>query len=182
MKFKFYMSAERITKETIPNWELHHGILCVKNYHKCDPVKKISEQFHTFFEVDRELHKSVIQDWVGKFKTCRTVVNLNKKSSDRFSHSGRPRTRTQQIAEMVQESVDRRPKRSLRRRSQSLDLSMLTGRKVIVADLNKYPYRIQTKQKLTAADKKGMAEKSQKFLQPPHVLDFSPRLSSSGVI
>ena len=109
------MSAERITKETIPNWELHHHIFCVKNYCKCGSVKKISEQFHTFFEIDRELHKSVIQDWVSKFETYGTAVNLNKKSSDRFSHSGRPRTRTQQIVEMVQESVERSPKRSLRR-------------------------------------------------------------------
>ena len=139
------MTAERITKETIPNWELHHRIFYVKNYYKCSSVKKISEQCHTFFEVDRELHKSVIQDWVSRFETCRTTINLNKKSSDRFNHSGRPRTRTQQIVEMVQESVERSPKRSLRRRSQSLNLSMSTGRKVIVADLNKYPYRIQTK-------------------------------------
>ena len=107
------MLAEIITKETIPNWELHHRIFCVKNYYKCGSVKKISEQFHTFFEIDRELHKSVIQDWVSKFETFGTAVSLNKKSSDRFSHSGRPSTRAQQIIEMVQESVERSPKRSL---------------------------------------------------------------------
>ena len=144
------------------------------------------EQFHTFFEVDRELHKSVIQDWVSKFETYWTAANLNKKFSDRFSHSGRLRTGTQQIVEMVQESVERSPKRSLRRRSQSLNLSMLTGRKLIVTDWNKYPYRIQTKQKLTVAHKKDMAEKmaekSQKFERAPHIPDFSPKLSSSGVI
>ena len=87
---------------------------------------------------------------------------------------------------MVQESAERSPKRSLRRRSQSLNLSMLTGRKLIVADLNKYPYRIQTKQKLTVADKKDlaekMAEKGQKFERAPHIPDFSPKISSSGVI
>ena len=85
---------------------------------------------------------------------------------------------------MVQESVERSPKRSLRHRSQSLNLSMLTGRKLIVADWNKYPYRMQTKQKLTVADKKDMAEKGQKFERAPHIPDFSPspKLSSSGVI
>ena len=176
------MSAERITKEMIPNWELHHHIFCVKNYYKCGSVKKISEQFHTFFEVDRELHKSVIQDWVSKFETYRTAVNLNKKSSDRFSHYGRPRTSTEQIVEMVQESVERSPKRSLRCRGQSLNLSMLTGRKVIVVDWNKYPYLVQTKQKQTVTDKKDMAEKGQKFERAPHIPDFSPKLSSSGVI
>ena len=121
------MSAERITKKTIPNWELHHRILRVKNYYKCGSVKKIPEQFHTFFEIDRQLHKSVTQDWVSKFETYGTAVNLNKESSDCFSHSGRPRTRTRQIVVMVQESVERSPKQSLRRRSQSLNLSMSTG-------------------------------------------------------
>ena len=117
----------------------------MRNYCKCGSVKKISEQFHTSFEVDRELHKSVIQDWVSKFETYWIAVNLSKKSSNRFSHSGRSRTCAHQIVEMVQESVERSPNRSLRRRSQSLNLSMLTGRKLIVVDWNKYPYRIQTK-------------------------------------
>ena len=175
------MTAERITKQTIPNWELHHRIFCVKNYYKCGSVRKISEQFHTFLEVDRELHKSVIQDWVSKFETCRTAVNLNKKSSDCFSHSGRPRTRTQQFVEMVQESVERSPKGSLRRRSQSLNLSMPTGGKVILADLNKYPYRIQTKQKLTAADKRDMAEKGQKFERAPIFRIVAPSFLPLGL-
>ena len=70
--------------------------------------------------------------------------------------------------------------------AKSLNLSMSTGIKVIVLDLNKHPYRIQTKQKLTVADKKDMAEKmaekNQKFERAPHSLDFSPKLSSPGVI
>ena len=70
--------------------------------------------------------------------------------------------------------------------TKSLNLSMSTGIKVIVLDLNKHPYRIQTKQKLTVADKKDMAEKmaekNQKFERAPHSLDFSPQLSSPGVI
>ena len=180
------MSVERITKKTLLNWELHHRIFCVKNWYKCGSVKRISEHFHIFFEINRELHKSVIQDWVSKCQTYGTAVNLNKKSTDRFSLSGRPRTRTQQIVVMLQECVERSLKRSLRRRSQSLNLRMSTGRKVIEADLNKYPYRIQTKQKLTVADKKDKAEKvvekNQKFERAPHIPDFSPQLSSSGVI
>ena len=121
------MSAVRIAKETIPNWELHHRIFRVKNYYKRGSVKKIPEQFHTFFEIDRELHKSIIQDWVSKLEAYGTAVDLNKKSSDRFNHSGRTRIRTKQTVEMLQESVERSPKRSLRCRIQSLNLSMSTG-------------------------------------------------------
>ena len=150
----------------------------MKKYYKCGSVKKISEQFHTFFDIDRELHKSVIEDRVSKFETYGTAVNLNKKSYDRSSHSGQLRTRTQQIVEMALKSVEQSPKRSLRRRNQSLNLSMSTTSKVMVADLNKYPYRIQTKQKLTVTDKKDMAEKmaekNQKFELAPHSPDFSP--------
>ena len=123
------MSAERITKEAISNWELHHRIFCVKNYYKFGSVRKISEEFHTFFEIDRELHKSVIQDWVSKFETYGTAANLNKKSSDRLSHSGRPRTRTHQIVEMVQESVKRSPKRSLWRRSKIFEFEHVNWQK-----------------------------------------------------
>ena len=123
------MSAERITKETIPNWEFHHRIFCIKNYYKCGSVKKISKQFHTFFEIDRELHKSVIPDWVSKFETYGTAVNLNKKSYSRFSHSGRPRTRAQQIVEMVQESVERDPKRSFWRRSKIFEFEHVNWQK-----------------------------------------------------
>ena len=87
---------------------------------------------------------------------------------------------------MAQESVERSQKRSLRRRSQSLNLSISTGRKGNVTDLNKYPYRIQTKKKLAVADKKDMAgkmaEKNQKFERVPHSQDFSPQLSPPGVI
>ena len=49
---------------------------------------------------------------------------------------------------------------------------------MIVVDLNKYPYRIQTKKKLTVADKNNMvekmAERNQKCERVPHSLDFSP--------
>ena len=149
------MSAERITKETIPNWELYHRIFCVKNYYKCGSVKKISEQFHTFFEIVRELHKSVIQDWVSKFETNGTAVNLNKKSSDRFSYSGRPRTRAQQIEEMVQESVERRPKRSLRRRSKIFEFEHVNWQKNDCSGFEQISISYTDKKKANGARKEG---------------------------
>ena len=159
MKLKFYeMSTERIIKETMLNQELHNRIFCVKNYYKCGSVKKISEQFHTFFEIDRELHKQVIQDWVSKFETYGTAVNLNKKSSDSFSHSGRSRTRSK-LQRWYRNLLSGAQNDRFGVAAKSLNLSMSTGRKVIVVDLNKQPYRMQIKQKLTVADKKDMAEK-----------------------
>ena len=91
-----------------------------------------------------------------------TIGNLNSKSVNRTSHAGRSKSRTQDVLDIVRESVEQSPKRSLRKRCQSLDLSFETCRRVIVESLKKYPYRIQTKQNLTVADKtkrKAMADK-----------------------
>ena len=52
------MLAESINKKMISNWELHHRIFRVKNYYKCGSVKKISEQFHTFFEIINQSSKT----------------------------------------------------------------------------------------------------------------------------
>ena len=149
MKLKFKdMLAQRITKETILNWELHHRIFCVKNYYKCGSVMKISDQFHIFFEIDREPHKSIIQDWVSKFKTHVTQLSLIRNPLTVPAILEEPGLVHSKLQRW---SVERSPKRSLWRRSQPLNLSISTGRKVIVTNLNKYLYRILTKQKLTVA-------------------------------
>ena len=158
------MAAAATPKRTKPNWELQHRVFCVKHYYKCGSFKSIGEQFQTFFEMDKSPGKSVIQDWVNKFEKFGTVLNLNSKCDERPTHSGRPRIRTEQVVDMVRESVEQSPKRSVRRRSQSLNLSYGTCRRVIVDDLEKYPYRIQTKQKLNVADKAKRKAMSTKML------------------
>ena len=47
---------------------------------------------------------------INKFGKFGTVLNLNRKSPDRFSHSGRPRTRKVEIVDVVGESVEQSPK------------------------------------------------------------------------
>lgn len=163
-------------KTAMPNWELQHRIFCVKWYFKCGSFKKIKEQFRAFFGLDKAPEKPIIQRWVKKFETLGTVGNINSKSVNRTSHSGRPKCRTQEVIDKVRESVEQSPKRSLRKRCQSLDLSFETCRRVIVEDLKKYPYRIQTKQKLTVADKtkrKAMADKMlEKMEETPSFLEM----------
>ena len=137
-------------KTAMPNW-----------YLKCGSFKKIKEQFGAFFGLDKAPEKPIIQRWVKKFGT---VGNLNSKSVNRTSHSGRPKSRTQDVIDIVRESVEQSPKRSLRKRCKYLDLSFETCGRVIVEGSKKYPnypYRIQTN-KLTVADKtkrKAMADK-----------------------
>ena len=48
------------------------------------------------------------------------MENLNAASENRPSHSGRPKKRTAKLVESVRESLQQSPKRSVRKRSQSL--------------------------------------------------------------
>ena len=53
---------------------------------------------------------------------------------------------------VVRDSVVRSPSKSVRRRSQELGINRESMRRILIADLNLYPYRIQIKQKLTLDD------------------------------
>ncbi|KAI6658819.1 Transposable element Tc3 transposase [Oopsacas minuta] len=61
--------------------------------------------------------------------------------------------RTSHVIAMVRESVEQSPKRSIRKRSQTLPISRSTMMRVMTEDLGIFPYRIQTHQKLSEADK-----------------------------
>ena len=98
---------------------------------------------------------SMIYRWVNKFRTHGTVLNLNRKDTNRQSHSGRPKSsRAPSKVAAVRDSVVRSPGKSLRRRSQELRINRESVRRILIADLNMYPYRIQIKQKLTPDDMK----------------------------
>ena len=55
---------------------------------------------------------------------------------------------------MVRESVEQSPKRSTRKRSQTLAISRSTMMRVMTEDLGMFPYRIQTHQKFSEADRR----------------------------
>ena len=93
------------------------------------------------------------------------MENLNAASENRPSHSGRPKKRTAKLVESVRESLQQSPKRSVRKRSQSLGMSRETCRRVLVNDIRAYPYRIQTLQTLTASDKKQRSAMAVKMLE-----------------
>ena len=58
-----------------------------------------------FFRVKKAPKKAIIQRWVKKFETFETVENIKSKSVRRGSYSGRPKTRTQEVINMMRESV-----------------------------------------------------------------------------
>ena len=79
--------------------------------------------------------------------------NLNRKDTNKQSHSGRPKSsRTPHNVAAVRDSVVHSPSKSVCRRSQELGINRESMRRILIADLHMYPYRIQIKQKLTPDD------------------------------
>jgi len=93
----------------------------------------------------------MIYRWVNKFRTHGTVHNLNRKDTNSQSHSGRAKSsRTPHNVPAVRDSVVHTPSKSARQRSLELGINRESVRRILIADLHMYPYRIQIKQKLTA--------------------------------
>ena len=84
-----------------------------------------------------------------------TVENVKKASDDKQTHSGRPRKRTPAVIEVVRVSVENSPKRSVRKRFQSLNLSFSTTQRILKDDFNKYPYHIQMAHKIKVSGNLG---------------------------
>ena len=138
----------------MPSWTLEQKIWTVETYIKTNKIKQLQRDFMLKFQSEKPPPDRQIYDWVRKFRTYGTVENLCKKSTTRDSHSGRKRIRDEAIIERVRQDVESSPKRSTRKRCQSLDLSRTTLRRILRHDLGVFPYHIQTCQKLTADDRR----------------------------
>jgi len=96
---------------------------------------------------------SMIYRWVNKFRTHGTVHNLNRKDTNRQSHSGRPKSsRAPHNVAAVRDSVVHSPRKSVRRLSQELGINRESVWIILIADLYMHPCKIQIKQKLTPDD------------------------------
>ena len=79
-------------------------------------------------------------------------MNPNAKGK-RDTYSGRPKSASsQENINPIRDSIGRSPRKSLRRSSQELGISRESIRRILVKNLQLYPYRIQTKHKLIQAD------------------------------
>lgn len=155
------MSDDTILSPNGKQWHVKHRSWCVKRYFEIRSYVKIRAEFLHVFQTDRAPNKSRIAQWVKNFNKFGTVQNLNKQAEDRESHSGRKRLRNEALITRVQDDVECSPKRSSRQRCQALGITRSTLLRVMNEDLKQFPYRIQTKHKLTANDKRrrqAMAE------------------------
>ena len=76
---------------------------------------------------------SMINRWVNKFRTHGTVHNLNRKDTNRQSHSGRAKSsRTPHNVAAVRDSVVHSPSKSVRWRSQELGINRESVRRILI--------------------------------------------------
>jgi len=134
-------------------WTTEQKIFIIEAYFRQKSIHAAQLQFKEPFGCREFPFYSMIYRWVNKFRTHGTVHNLNRKDTNRQSHSGRPKSsRTPHNVAAVWDSVVHSPSKSVRRRSQELEINRESVQRILIADLHMYPYRIQIKQKLTPDD------------------------------
>ena len=124
-------------------WITEQKIFIVEAYFWENSIHATQLQFKKRFGCREFPVHSMIYRWVNKFRTHGTVLNLNRKGTNRQPHSGRPKlSRAPSKVAAVRDSVVRSPGKSLRRQSQELEINRESERRILIADLNMYPYRI----------------------------------------
>ena len=136
------MADDTLMTSNGQQWHIKQRSWCVSRFIETKSYKKIRAEFLHEFETDRAPCKSIIQAWMKKFSEFGTVKNLNSKSGDRESHSGRKRKRDEALIDRVRDDVEDSPKRSSRKRCQALGISRSTLLRVIRSDLKQFPYKL----------------------------------------
>ena len=132
-------------------WTRGEKIFCVTNYLETKSFKTVQAKYRRKFNFNNYLQKSQIYRWTHKFQATGSVNSLDKKSA--IPRYGRKLTaRCPDNVNAVRDSVARSPKKSIRRRNQEMGLSRASVQRIMIKDLQLYPYRIQIKHKLTPAD------------------------------
>ena len=104
-------------------WTIEQKIFIVEAYFWQKFIHAAQLQFKERFGCREFPVHSMNYRWVNKFITDGTVHNLNRKDTNRQSHSGRPKSRTPHNVAAVRDSVVHSPSKSVRRRSQELRIN-----------------------------------------------------------
>ena len=132
-------------------WTKEEKIFSITTYLEMKSFKTVQAEFHRKFNFNNYPQNYFFNHWAHKLQATGSVNNLNKKAET--PSSGRKLTATSNDnVNAVRDSVRRSPKTSIRRHSQELGLSCATVQRILIKDLQLYPYWIQIKHKLTPAD------------------------------
>ena len=133
-------------------WTTEQKIFTVEAYFRQKSIHAAQLQCNERFVCREFPVHSMIYRWVNKFRTHGTVHNLNRKDTNRQSHSGRPKSsRTPHNVAAVRNSCPQ-PKQVCASASQELGINRESVQSILIADLHMYPCRIQIKHKLTPDD------------------------------
>ena len=122
---------------------------CVETYFEIKPFCAVQRRFCRKFQCRHHPDKRLIHWWPQKFREHGAVLNLNAKGK-KDTYSGQ--TKSEGSQENIDATIGRSPRKSLRRRSQELGISRESIKRILLKDLQFYPYRIQIKHKLSQAD------------------------------
>lgn len=127
-------------------------IFCVMKKIETKSYKLTIAKFRGQYNKNKTPTKTDIYRWIKKFEANGTINDMRQKPPA-VTVGSKPTARSPENIAVVRDSVGRSPKKSLRRRSQELGISKSSLQRILIKDLQLYPYRIQVKQKLTDADK-----------------------------
>ena len=143
-------------------WTYEEKAFCVEAYFETKSIVAVQAQFRRRYQCRQCPRHKCIYEWIKKFRTHGTILNLNAKGNSE-THSGRPKTsRTPENIAAARDSVVRSPSKSLRRRSQELGIDRESVR-ILITDLHLYPYQLQIKHKLTPDDMRKRVTMSEWF-------------------
>ena len=158
------MTDVTVTERNNWLWKPEECSFVVELYLKKKSFAEICDSFRHKFKCEKTPAKRTIYKWVTKFRNQASLQNLYKQYPGRKTPCGRPTLRTPEVKRVIRDSVKQSPKRSSRKRVQSLEtpskISRSTMLRVMKDDLKLFPYRIQTHQKLTNADKSKITPSS----------------------
>ena len=124
-----------------------HKSKIVEFYFATNSIVLTQRHFKSHFHVKTAPSRNTILSITEKFIREGSVSNLNS------SFSGRKRSaRTSERVEEVKERISQDPRKSSRRLSQEVGCSVSTVRRILREDLGLFPYKIWTRQKLSAKD------------------------------
>ena len=119
-------------------------------YLETKSFKTVQAKFCMKFNINNHSQKCRMYRWIHNFQATGSVNNLNKTENPRL---GRKLTaRCPDNVDAASESAGRSPKKFIWRRSQELGLSRASSQRIWKKDLQRYPYKIQIKYKLTPAN------------------------------
>lgn len=126
------------------------------------------ENGHSIARTQREYQRRYNVEVAPTYQTIKRLVLKFQQSGKigDFIHTGRRKTGRSDInIELVRASVAASPKTSIRKRSAQLGISRETLRRILTNDLNLFPYKIQSVQRLFPGDYQLRLDYARMFLE-----------------